>query len=219
VEPSARSLDDQVDPGGLVARFHAGKTPLGHHWELLSPTGDLLAVTARVHRGGTVLRAYWKLVQVTGMGVGDDIHVELRGADKCVLARASSINDTPAAVTIADPSGGQVAKSSRAKQTMTVYGGDHGELAELVSEGEGPWPVTGPAGSELGRLYADDPGPSVSQSAVSWAIDAKLALNSAAYAQSQHLGLRRVTLYAYAPGDGAPPLALALLPLLAGLTY
>jgi hypothetical protein len=49
-----------------------------------------------------------------------------------VLARASSINDKPAIVTVTDVAGGQVAKSKRDKETFTLYGPFGEPLAELV---------------------------------------------------------------------------------------
>jgi hypothetical protein len=218
---AACSLDDFARSGGIATNFNAGATPLGHHWDIRSHTGALLARTDRVHKGGKLAQAFWKAWTVTGMGVGDDIHVELVGAQRRVLARATSVNDNPAIVTVTDPAGKQVARSVRERKSVTVYGDDDQPLAEMQCEGDGPWPVRTAAGDVLGELLAGEPGPSVSPKLWEWAVFPDVALNSAAYSQSMHLGLRRVRHYAFEPFGQSAPLAapLALLPILAGLTY
>jgi hypothetical protein len=218
---AARSLDDFVHSGGIAATFKAGATPLGHHWEIHSHTGALLARTTRIHNGGKLAQLFWKAWTVTGMGAGDDIHVELVGADGHVLARATSVNDNPAIVTMTDPAGTQVARSVRERKDVALHGHDDQPLAQLHCDGDGPWPVHSTAGDVLGQLLAGEPGPSVAPKLWEWAAYPDLALNSMTYSQSMHLGLRRVKQYAFEPaGQSAPlPAALALLPLLTGLTY
>jgi hypothetical protein len=218
---AARSLDDFAHSGGIATNFNAGATALGHYWVIRSHTGALLARTARVHNGGKLAQAFWKAWAVTGMGVGDDIHVELVGADEQVLARATSINDKPAIVTVTNPAGGQVARSVRERQAVTVHGHDDRPVAELQCEGDGPWPVRSTAGGVLGELLAGEPGPSASPALWQWAVFPDVALNSAAYAQTLHLGLRPVRQYAFEPSGQPAPVAtaLTLLPILAGLTY
>ncbi|WP_102142825.1 hypothetical protein [Mycobacterium hubeiense] len=216
-QPVARALDDFTRAGGMTAAFKAGETGLGHHWRLLSPTGDLLARTVRVHSGGKAAQAFWKFLSLTALDAGNDIHVELRGADDCVLARASSINDKPAFVTVTDPSGAQVVKSKRDKDILTIYGADDQPIAEVACDGDGPWQVRAD-GQVLGELIAGEPGPSTSHSVAAWAWDPETAVSSAAYAKGQHLGLRRVKQYMFAP-QGETTTGVVLLPLLAGLTY
>jgi hypothetical protein len=217
--PMVRSLDDLATVGGITARFVEGSgTALGHHWQLLGQNGWLLARTVRVHNGGKAAQAFWKFLTVTGLDANNDIHLELRGADNRVLVRASSIYDKPAHVTVVDPAGNQVARSVREKNTFVVHGPDDAPLAELTCEGESPWPVRSHAGDVIGQLLAGEPGPSLSPSAWEW-IDPQWALNSATYARTMHLGLRRVKRYSFAPTAPDQPPALALLPLLCGLTY
>jgi len=155
------------------------------------------------------------------MHVGDDIHVELRGADDAVLAKASSDNDTPAVVRICDPSGAQIARSVRAKATFTVFGSDDdAPLVALDCDGDGPWQATDSDGNVVGELLAGRPDPSGKPGLVQWALFTDVALNAAAHQKGKHLGLRRVVRYSYAPLTPGPvPLALSLLPLLASLTY
>lgn len=214
--------------GGLSAVFIAGATPLGHRWELRGTDGALLALTVRVHSGGKAAQQWWKLVTLTGMDVGNDIHVELRGAGDEVLARISSINDKPAPVTVSDPDRRQIAKSVRTKDRkkdrdkdrVTVYGSDDTVLAHVVCEGDGPWQVRDGAGAVVGQLVGGEPGPSLRPEMLQSLFFPREAANSAAYKQSQHLGLRRVTQYTFLSAtEKTPSLALALLPLLAGLTY
>lgn len=217
-QPLARSLDEFAGAGGVTAAFSAGGTGLGHHWQLFSPSGELLARTARVHSGGKAAQVFWKFLSVTALDAGNDIHVELRGADDAVLARASSINDKPGIVTVSDPSGEQVVRSSRKKDSLRVYGHDDQMLAEIACDGDGPWQVQEVEGNVVGDLIAGEPGLSTSQGLTQWVLAPQLALSSAAYAKGQHLGLRRVAQYSFAPTPSAPS-ALALLPLLCGLTY
>jgi hypothetical protein len=201
-----------------MARFHAGGTALGHHWQLVATDGRLLARTVRVHSGGKAAQTFWKFLTLTGLDANNDIHVELRGADDSVLVRLSSIYDKPAIVTVANPEGSQLAKATREKFDFTLTGPADEPLAELTCDGDGPWPVRNPAGPLIGELLAGQPGPSLSPPLWHW-IDPQLALNTATYARTMHLGLRRVTQYAFAPTAGTETPAVALLPLLCGLTY
>ena len=90
----------------------------------------------------------------------------------------------------------------------------------MTCEGDGPWQVLSPEGRVLGELLAGEPGPSLAPELWHW-VDPQWALNTATYARTMHLGLRRVKRYSLAPnasGQAQPP-AVTLLPLLAGLTY
>lgn len=206
--------------GNFTAEFCAGTTPLGHRWELRRFDGSLLARTARVHRGGAVAQRLWKVVVLTGMDAGNDIHVELRGARGAVLARISSINEKPAPVTVSDPDGRRIAKSVHHKDALTVYDADDRMTVRIACQGDGPWPVNGAQGAVIGQLVGGEPGPSVSPQLSELLLSPQTALNSAAYNNSQHLGLRRVTRYTFiAENGGPPPMPVVLLPLLAGLTY
>jgi hypothetical protein len=214
---TARSLDDLANGGGITATFHAGSTALGHHWQLCGQDGSILARTVRVHNGGKAAQRFWKIVTATGFDANNDIHVDVVGSDDHSLARASS-SYTKETVTVVDPGGQQVARSKRDKTTFSLYGHDDGEVATLTCEGDGPWPVRGPAGDVLGEVLAGEPGPSLSPALWNW-VDPQWALNSATYARGMHLGLRRVKRYSFAPAAPAQPPAVALLPLLCGLTY
>ena len=154
-EPLARTLDDLGRFQGTVATFRAGLSGQTHQWTVRTPGGDVLAQTARVHRGGPIRQALWKLWNMTNMHVGDDIHVELRGADGVVLAKATSDNDTPAIVTVYDPSGSQLARSVREKTTLTVFGHHDQPLPVMDCEGDGPWQVTDPDDHVTGELLPE----------------------------------------------------------------
>ena len=157
---------------------------------------------------------------MANMHVGDDIHVELRGADDVFLARVTSDNDTPAVVTARDESGAQVAKVVRDKATLTVSGREDQPLATLDIEDDSPWVAADAGGRALGELLAGKPDPSRKPGLVEWALFTDLALNRTAHQQGQHLGIRKVVRYSYATLQPGPmPPALALLPLLAALAY
>jgi hypothetical protein len=214
---TARSLDDLANGGGITATFHAGPTALGHHWKLCAQDGSTLARTVRVHNGGKAAQRFWKLVTATGFDVNNDIHLEVIGADDQALARASS-SYTKETVTVVDPGGGRVARSTRDKKAFSVDGQDDDEVATLMCEGDGPWQVRGPSGDVLGEVLAGEPGPSLSPALWHW-VDPQWALNTATYARGMHLGLRRVKRYSFAPTASEQPPAVALLPLLCALTY
>lgn len=228
--PVATSLAALGLRGGSTALFVAGVTAGKHHWELRAATGELLAVTARVHNGGRVAQAYWKLVTLTGMEAGSDIHVELRGADDRVLARITAANDAPATVTITDENGVRIAHSVREKtlllrvkepDAIAVHGSGDDVVARIDIDGDGPWTVHNGSGAALGELLAGAPGPSLAPHWSLW-IEPRWALSVAAYNNSQQLGIRRVTQYTFNPAAGSPApasVALALLPLITGLTY
>lgn len=173
-------------------------------------------------------KVWWKVVSASGMDAGNDIHCELIGAHDRVLARISSTNDAPAVVTILDEHGQQVARSAREKtlllkvkdpDRLEVRDADDRVCAQIDCAAESPWQVRNEAGEDLGELLAGEPGPSLSPRWYTW-IDPKWALSDATYSRGQHLGLRRVTQYhAALNGDSQRPLALTLLPLIAGLTY
>jgi DNA-binding beta-propeller fold protein YncE len=216
---SAFSLDHLASGGGTTAVFRAGLTAQSHQWDIKAQSGSLLAYTVRVHRGGKFAQAFWKFWNVIGMGAGDDIHVELFGAEGILLARATTGN-WPAIVTVTDATGRQVVRSKRKKDTVTVYGRDDQLVATLQREGDSPWPLRTEAGDVLGEILAGKPGPE-SPALWEWAVWPDFALDSAAYNKNMHLGLRRVMQYSFAPTGYAGPdaVALAMLPLVCGLTY
>lgn len=157
---------------------------------------------------------------MTNMHVGDDIHVELRGADGMVLATASSANATPATVTVFDESGVQLARSVRDEKAVTVFGRENQLIAILDADGGEPWHVADADGRIVGELLAGEPNPARKPGLAQWMLFTDLALNTAAHQRDQHLGIQKVMRYSYAPLGTAPvSVALALLPLLAGLTY
>ncbi len=203
-----------------MATFHPGLSGQTHQWKLRTPNGAVLAETVRVHRGGKIRRALWTGWNMANMHIGDDIHVELRGADRVLLAKASSDNATPAVVTVHDADGAQVARSVRTKSEFSVFGVEDLPVGVLECEDEGPWPVTAPDGAVVGELLVGKRDPSRKPGLAEWALFTDVALNARTHEKSQHLGLRRVVRYGYAPVEHAPvSTALALLPLLAGLTY
>jgi hypothetical protein len=218
MDPTATSFDELADGGGITAVFHAGGTALGHHWKLYAQNGHLLARTVRVHSGGAAAQRFWKFLTLTGLDANNDIHVELRGADDRVLVRLSSIYDKPAIVTVANPDGAQLAKSTRDRSTFTLTGPAEQPLAVLTCDGDSPWPVRDSAGATVGEVLAGEPGPSLSPALWQW-VDPQWALNTATYARTMHLGLRRVQRYSFAPAGASRSPMLTLLPLLCGLTY
>jgi hypothetical protein len=216
--------------GGSTALFVAGVTAGKHHWELRAATGELLAVTARVHNGGRVAQAYWKLVTLTGMEAGNDIHVELRGADDRVLARITAANDAPATVTITDENGVRIAHSVREKtlllrvkepDAIAVHGSGDDVVARMDIDGDGPWTVHDGSGAALGELFGRRARPVAGAALVAvdraevGAVGRGLQQQPAArYPASDPVHLqpgRRI------PCAGIGPLA--LLPLITGLTY
>jgi hypothetical protein len=138
-----------------------------------------------------------------------------------VVARVSSENNTTAVVTVRDESGAQLAKMVRDnKTTLTVSGGDDQPLVTVDCDGDGPWPATDVNGRTVGELLPGKPDPSRKPGLAEWALFTDLALDRAAHQKGQHLGIRRVVRYSYAPlAPGPMPAPLALLPLLAGLVY
>lgn len=227
-QPSAQSLGDLSRCSEIAAVFRAGSSSNEHRWELRSSAGELLALTNRVHNGGRAAQTFWKLVSITGMDAGNDMHMELLGAQNRVLARISSTNDAPAVVTVLDETGRQVARSARAKTALLrvkhpdrliVHDADDRICAQIECEDDSPWQLRSEAGEDLGELLAGEPGPSLAPRWYTW-VDPQWALSDAAYSRGQHLGLRRVTQYRVALGNDSPQSpALTLLPLLAGLTY
>lgn len=233
-EPLAQSLGDiarhHARHNGIAAVFRAGLTGGEHRWELRSAAGDLLAVTARVHNGGRGARAFWKLLTLTGMDAGNDIHVQLHGAQGRVLARISSANDAPAIVTVFDDAGALVATSHRDKTLLlrvkhpdrfAVMDADDHIVASVDCEADQPWQVVDGPGALVGELVAGKPGPTLSPSWSDW-IDPKWALSVATYANAQHLGIAGAQQYTAVTHDDPPggqSVATALLPLIAGLSY
>lgn len=226
--PIAQSLDDISRCGEISAAFVAGLTTNDHRWELRTSGGDVLAVTRRVHSGGRMAQRMWKLVSATGMDAGNDIHVELLGADGRLLAKISSSNDAPAEVTVTGVTGGQLARSARPKTALlrvkhpdklTVHDADDRVCAEIDCEADSPWQLRNKAGEAVGELLAGAPGPSLSPRWYTW-VDPQWAMSEATYNRGLHLGIRRVTQYSAVFGDDSPrSLALTLVPLLAGLAY
>lgn len=218
---TAVSLDHLASSGGITAVFRPGLSGQSHEWKVRGQSGSLLAHTVRCHRGGRFAQAFWRFWNQIGMGVGDDIHVELVGAEGLVLARITSEHDKPAIVTVTDADGVQVARSERLKDVVTLYGRDDQLIVTMRADGDGPWPLTTESDDVLGELLAGTPGPKVAPALWEWVAWPDVALDRAAYAKGMHLGLRKVRQYTFAPSAsaGGDRVALALLPLLCGLTY
>ncbi len=229
-QPLAQSLSDITRRSGIAALFRAGLTGGAHHWELRSAEGELLAVTARVHKGGRVAQGFRKLLSLTAMDSGNDIHVELRGAQGHVLARISSENAAPAIVTVFDETGSLVAKSIREKTLLlrvkhpdkfVVVDAEDQVVCSVDCENDPPWQVLDGAGVLIGELVSGKPGPTLSPDWADW-INPTWGLSVAAYAQGQHLGIARSQQYTAVASDSHTDrhaLVLALLPLIAGLGY
>lgn len=229
-QPLAESLNDIARQGNIAALFRPGATGDSHKWELRSATGELLAITARVHKGGQGARAFRKFLSVTGLDAGNDIHAELRGAQDRTLARISSTNAAPAVLTILDDSGSLVTKSIREKTMLLkvkhpdrflVVDADDRVVCSVDCESAPPWPVLDDAGALIGELLAGEPGPTLPPHWSDW-IDPKWGLSVATYAQGQHLGIarsRQYTVIAHGGSSDRLPIFLALLPLMAGLSY
>lgn len=229
-EPFAQSLGDITRRSGIAAMFRAGLTGDGHHWELRSAAGELLAVTARVHKGGRGARAFRKVLTLTGLDAGNDIHAELRGAQGRVLARISSTNAAPAIVTVLDDSGAPVAKSIRDKTLLlkvkhpdkfVVVDADDRAVGSVDCESDPPWQVLDGDGALIGELLAGKPGPTLSPTWTDW-LDPKWGLSVATYAHGQHLGIadsQQYTAVAHGGASDRQSVVLALLPLIAGLSY
>jgi len=219
-EPSATSLDALSTEIAVPVTFHAGLTAGGHHWDVHGPDGAVLARTRRVHQGGGAKRALFSTVTLLGLDAGNDIHVELVGANDTVLLRASSINEAPATVTVTDPSGATLCRATNAGGTLTIADAGGQALATVPHDGDGPWPVLGPDGTPLGELVAGQPGPGTTQS-VREMLAPIAPTDSSDVARTMHLGLRRVLSYTLvrAETETRLPLGVALAPLLAGLTY
>lgn len=214
---TARSLDELATHGAITAVFNAGTTGGGHHWQLLAQDGSLLAHTERVHNGGAIRQAFWQFITATGLDANNDIHVDVIGAGGSRLARASS-SYMKEAVTVTAADGRQIVGTKRDKKVVTVFGASDAVVAEFSCDDDGPWPVRSPAGAVLGEVLAGDPGPSLNAPLWQWLVDTQWALNTTTYRRAMHLGLKRVNRYAFAPTGGVDP-ALALLPLLCGLSY
>jgi hypothetical protein len=92
-------------------------------------------------------------------------------------------------------------------------------VAAVEATGDGPWRVVDSAGAVLGELVAGRLGPSTQASW--WEILDDLPTAAADNARTMHLGLRRVLQYSFARAESGVRLdaAIALLPLVAGLTY
>lgn len=229
-EPLAQSLSDITRRSGIAALFSAGLTGDGHHWELRSAAGELLAVTARVHKGGRGAQAFRKVLSLTGLDAGNDIHAELRGAQGRVLARISSTNAAPANVTVLDDAGALVAKSIRDKTLLlkvkhpdkfVVVDAEDQVTCSVDCESDPPWQVLDGDGALIGELLAGKPGPTLSPTWTDW-LDPKWGLSVATYAHGQHLGIadsQQYTAVAHGGPSDRQSTVLALLPLLAGLSY
>jgi hypothetical protein len=133
---------------------------------------------------------------------------------------AATTGNWPAVVTVTDTTGRQVVRSKRKKDTVTVYDREDQPIATLQRDGDGPWPLRTEAGEVLGEVLAGKPG-RTSPALWEWAVWPDFALDSAAYNKNMHLGLRRVVQYSFTPTERGGPnaVALALLPLVCGLTY
>jgi len=207
----------------IVAVFHAGQTALGHRWSVADAAGNELIRTRRTHHGGLVKRALWKSVTLTGLDSGNDLYVDLLDSSDAVVARASSLNQKPPTVTVADPRNRPFGRLRRDGAQLVLESGDSpSTVASITADGDGPWPVTGPGGERYGELLAGDPGPSTSPSWLEL-LGVEPMSRSSDFARTMHLGIRRVLRYTLlrSESDAPPPapVIVALLPLLAGLSY
>ncbi len=216
---TAFTLDHVASGGGTTAVFRAGLTAQSHRWDIKAQSGSLLAHTARYHRGGKFAQAFWKFWNVIGMGAGDDIHVELVGAEGVQLGRATTGN-WPAVVTVTDAAGQQVVRSKRKKDTFTVYDRDDQPIAVLQRDGDGPWPLRTEAGDVIGEVARGQAGAEVARPVgVGGVARRRARLRGIQQEHASRASARRAVLVHARRARWSHAVALALLPLLCGLTY
>jgi hypothetical protein len=148
------SIQTLLDQTALTARFHPGKTAVGHRWDLIDADDQLVGQTRRVHSGGAAGQLFWKTVSFTGMDAGNDIIADVLDASGTAVARLAS-RSTKARVDVTAPGGVPLGTVRRVKGEGLILEQPDGQLVgrvPIAKDAKAPWPLQDAAGTALGAV-------------------------------------------------------------------
>jgi hypothetical protein len=143
----------------VTAVFVAGKTALGHHWELRGADDELVGRTSRSYSGGALGRVMWRTVTVTGMDSDNDIKAEVLDGDGALVCRLFSRNDSKdRRVEFFDKAGAPFGVAHRRPGEGFVFADPNGRAVGSIAIAEGaeaPWPLLDGEGRTIGVLVRE----------------------------------------------------------------
>jgi hypothetical protein len=214
-------LDETV----LTARFHPGRTAVGHRWDLLDGDGEQIGRTNRVHSGGAAGRMFWKTVSFTGMDAGNDIIANVLDAAGTVAARLVS-RASKMRVDVTGPDGMPVGTVRRVKGEGLVLEQPDGQPAgrvPITKDAKAPWPLEDAGGTTIGVLTLTPAKRVAALSLLALAGLPDVFEPSRNYKRTMHLGFAHskdygITLDELPAGEPLRTLSV-LLPVICGVAY
>jgi hypothetical protein len=148
---------DLLSATALTARFKAGKSALGHRWELFDADDQPVGSTDRAYGGGVVGRSLWRTVTATGLDRGNDIRADVRDAGGQVVAKLFSRTggDEGKRVEISRPDGELVGIARRTPGEGFAFEAADGRVVGRIPIAEDqpdPWQLVDDRGTAFGVL-------------------------------------------------------------------
>jgi hypothetical protein len=221
-------MADLLSTTELTAKFKAGQSPLGHHWELFDADEQPIGRTRREYGGGALKRGLWRTVTATGMDSGNDIRAEVLDAGGDVVAHLFSRNEKgDRRVEVSAPDGSPVGVADRDPETGFRFldaGGTPVATVAIPDPKEAPWQLLDAGGQPLGvldRVKAQRvAGPSISDYVVGFNT---FTDNARDFQNTMHLGFAFSNTYSVSlpelPAPGALRTLAVLSPVILGYAY
>lgn len=142
----------------LTARFKAGQSALGHHWELFDAGESQVGRTKREYAGGVGKRQLRRLVTATGMDSGNDIRARVldAGGEEVVSLWSSNGRSNEAGeptVEVSSPDGTLIGTANRSAEGGVRFADAQSSLVAtipVVDTDVAPWELLDADGSRIG---------------------------------------------------------------------
>lgn len=199
-----------LDRTELTARFKAGKSALGHHWELFDVDESQVGRTKRDYDGGTGKRQLMRLVTATGMDSGNDIHARVFGADDKEVVALWSRNVTrrderDPSVEVASPDGTLIGVAHHPDEGGVRFTDAHGSLVAnipVVDRDVAPWELLDADGQRIGLIDRVAAKPVAGPSLLDYVAGINSVTDNASdFAATMFRGFAFSNLYSVALGD------------------
>jgi hypothetical protein len=181
-------MPDLLSHTALTARFKAGQSPLGHHWELFDADDAPAGRTRREYSGGVLKRGLWRTVTATGMDSGNDIRAKVLDPDGKEVVHLWSRNvnrgeDREPSVEVTDPDGQPIGVAHHPKDTgarLVDAGGALLATIPITDIKASPWELLDASGERIGVIDREAAKPVAGPSLLDYAVGINTITDNAA---------------------------------------
>jgi hypothetical protein len=225
-------MTDLLEHTALTARFKAGQSPLGHHWDLFDASEAPVGRTKREYSGGALKRGLWRSVTATGMDSGNDIRARVLDAagDEVVHLWSRNVKrseEREPSVEVTDPGGTPIGVAHHPKDVGVRLVDASGGLVATIPIADikaSPWELLDASGQRLGVIDREPAKPVAGPSLLDYAVGINTITDNAAdFAATMFRGFAFSNTYSVAlaelPPAGPARTLCVLAPVLLGYLY